>query len=105
MSNFVDQLIKLREFIATERYVKQIEGLNLRLLPLLEDSIPSFHEHISELESKYNSLKEELIDIWNNQGLKELKQKAKLNKLEALEINELEKLEEQHASLSSKKIE
>lgn len=102
--NFVDQVIKLKDFIATEYYVKKIEGLNLRLLPLLEDSIPSFQEHISELESKSSSLKEELIDIWNNQGLKELKQKSKLNKLEALGINELEKLEEQHASASSKKI-
>lgn len=101
--NFIDQITKLKEFIATERYVKRIEGLNLRLLPLLEDSIPNFQKHIAELASKSNKLKDELIDIWNNQGLKELKQKSKFKKLELPEANELKRLEEEHRSLSGKK--
>lgn len=101
--DLIGQIVKLEEFINTRKYVIKIQRLNVRLLPILQETIPYSQQLKDELESKVNTLTEKLKVIWQDKGLRDYTQKKRDDSLGEKQREHFEFLKEEHMRLSNEK--
>ena len=101
--DFLGQVSQLSEFINTEDYIRKIESLNQRILPVLADTVPKCQELIEELEEKIKEYKLDLSDMWLNQGLKNYRNNKNEEEYTKSEKEKLEKVDKKYYGIVKKK--
>lgn len=101
--DFLGQVSQLSEFINTEDYIRKIESLNQRILPVLADTVPKCQELIEELEEKIEEYKLDLSDMWLNQGLKNYRNNKNEEEYTKSEKEKLEKVDKKYYGIVKKK--
>lgn len=101
--DFLGQVSQLNEFINTEDYIREIEKLNQRILPVLANTIPKGQKLIDELAEKIEEYKLDLSDIWLNQGLKNYRNNRNKEEDTKSEKERLDMLDKKYAGIVKKK--
>lgn len=101
--DFMVHVIKLKEIIDTEVYIKKIEALNLRILPMLQETKLECQKINYDLTQEIGILKNKLIEIWVDKGLKEYTHAHRINTLSEEDESNFEDLKQEHKDISAEK--
>lgn len=101
--DFLGQVSQLNEFVNTKDYIRKIERLNQRILPVLAATIPKCQELIDKLEKKIEEYRLELSDIWLNQGLKNYSNNRNEEEYTKSEKEKLEQFDKKYNGIVKKK--
>ncbi|MDY3306756.1 hypothetical protein [Psychrobacter sanguinis] len=101
--DLIGHIVQLEDFVNTNTHIKNIESLNLKILPILKETIPDCHTIKSDLEAEIIAFTEQLRVIWQDKGLRELNKAYKLNSITQNQEKDFIKLKKEHDDLSLQK--
>lgn len=100
---FIEEIIKLEEFMNISSYLERLKMLNLNLLPLLQETIIQNKQLTLSKSEELNNTKNELQMIWINHGLQNLEYYQKQGTLTESQYKRFKELKEAQRILIEKK--